>query len=120
MTVSQRSSNFGQFELPSPQLPQPKQQLLLKGGSTFDAQNNDYANVQQHPNLFSNREERKNTRFKKNPSNERGYGKQKYASQKSSSLSSTNNTMINSNGPAASPMPHSLLEKEIRQIMNQS
>ena len=98
MTVSQRSSNFGQFELPSPQLPQPKQQLLLKGGSTFDAQNNDYANVQQHPNLFSNREERKNTRFKKNPSNERGYGKQKYASQKSSSLSTTNNTMINSNG----------------------
>ena len=74
---------------------------------------NDYANLQQPLNLFSNREERKNTRFKKNPSNERGYGKQKYSSQKAQSLSSSgNNTLMNIQGSGV--MPHSLLEKEIR------
>ena len=41
---------------------------------------NDYAITQQPHSLFSNREERKTTRFKKNPSGDRGYGKQKYSS----------------------------------------
>ena len=86
-------------------------------------QSNDYANVQPQHSLFSNREDRKNTRFKKNhPGNERGYGKQKYSSHKSSSVSSQGNAMNNSQNVTGHPgvLPHSLLEKEIRQIMNQS
>ena len=50
------------------------------------------------------REDRKGGKFKKN-SVDRGYGKQKYGSK----------------GPQnQSNQPHSLLEKEIRRVMNQS
>lgn len=85
--------------------------------------NNDYNTTGPHTSLFSNREERKTTRFKKNPSGDRGYGKQKYSSQKGSSLSSgsgSGNPILHSNGGQGGPsvLPHSLLEKEIRQIMN--
>jgi len=57
-------------------------------------QSNDYANVQP-TSLFSNREERKGTRFKKNPSGDRGYGKHKYSSQKASSVSSNGGNISN-------------------------
>jgi len=89
-------------------------------------QNNDYNTSGLHTTLFSNREERKTTRFKKNPSGDRAYGKQKYSSQKASSVSSVESGYPVSaskqghgqNGPSV--LPHSLLEKEIRHIMNQS
>ena len=57
----------------------------------------------------ANREDRKAGKFKKN-SVDRGYGKQKY-----------NNKTSGSNGnQGTGNHPHSLLEKEIRRIMNQS
>ena len=80
-------------------------------------QNNDYNTQQAHQSLFSNREERKTTRFKKNPSGDRGYGKQKYSSQKASSVSSGSSKPIansNSGQSGNGVLPHSLLEKEIR------
>lgn len=122
--MSQGSSNFGPFDVLTPQLHQPVK-LLAKGGSTFAMPNNDYNTTAPQSTLFSNREERKTTRFKKNPSGERGYGKQKYSSQKGSSLSSgsgSGNPIHNSNGGQVGPsvLPHSLLEKEIRHIINQS
>ena len=84
----------------------------------MEMQANDYANALQHHSLFSNREERKGARFKKNPSGERVYGKQKYSSQKGSSVSSSGNATAL--GQANGHQPHSMLEQEIRQIMNQS
>ena len=80
--------------------------------------NHDYVYLQQPHSLFSNREERKSTRFKKNPNGDRGYGKQKYSSQKATSVSSSGDNSNNQGKMGA--MPHSLLEKEIRHIMNQS
>ena len=84
MTISQNSSGMAPFDLLTPQIHNPPKQLVVKdfdpkrhqngGGSTFEMSSaNDYG--QKH-SLFSNREERKTTRFKKNnPSGERGYGK---------------------------------------------
>ena len=98
----------------TPQLQQQK--LNAKKGSALDMVSNDYINA--NTSLFSNREERKNFKFKKNGAADRGYGKQKYSSQKASSTSSTQGN------PGAPPkmgvLPHSLLEKEIRHMMNQS
>ena len=79
-------------------------------------QNSDYLNVTLAQQT-TQREGQKNSKFKKNAgksnqAQERGYGKAKYSNKSSggSSLGQHNLGL----------QPHSLLEKEIRQIMNES
>ena len=112
--------------------------------------NSDYSNAQHPSLFSNRNEDRKTTRFKKNnpTTDQRGYGKpQKYQSQKAGSATPTAgqqqqnggmtsqvnhpnaaamktahlmNNSNHGNGAASAGMPHSLLEKEIRHIMNQS
>ena len=78
------SSALGQLDLLTPQIQLPANKQLInqsKLDTTAPSNSNDYATIAAAAgghSLFSNREERKGARFKKNNpsgSNDRGYGK---------------------------------------------